>query len=102
MKNIALVSELTRNIPGVYVGRVEEGTFYELSLEYEGEGTLRFWIANENNAAERTVINRNCDMLTRRYSYPFTAPHSGIVTYHIKDGKAKNIQLNEFTEGDQI
>lgn len=102
MENVAIISEITVNTPGVYVGRVEEGVFYRLSFDYEGDGTLRFWIVNENNITDKTVINRNCDLLTTHYNYSFTSPRTGIITYHIRSGKVKNLTLNKYKEGDVI
>ena len=93
MDNLALVTEITRNIPGVFIGRINEGTRYELTLDYEGEGTLRFWIVDEFNASKKITINRIPDMTTGAYRYTFTSPCDGIITYHIKNGKANNIML---------
>jgi hypothetical protein len=102
MKNVAIVDSLTRNEPSAYVGRVEKGTFYRLSFNHIGDGTLRFWIVDEDNVFVKTVLNRMVDMTTAPYVYSFTAPHDGIVVYHINGGEVHNLVLNKFEEGDAI
>lgn len=102
MKNVAIINGFTQNVPGAYVGRVEKDAFYRLSFDHVGNGTLRFWIVDEDNASVKTVLNRMVDMLTAPYTYSFTAPHNGIIVYHINGGKVCDLELNKFEEGDII
>ena len=96
MENLALVSEITRNIPGVIIGKVKKGIRYRLSYLAVGEAfTMRFWLANETDSSKKDAVNRICDVTDGVYAYNFVAPYDGIITYHINGGKAMNIMLTK-------
>lgn len=96
MENKAFVSEITRNTPGVIVGKIKKGRRYRLSYLAVGEAfTMRFWINNEMDTTKRDTINRICDVTDGTYTYTFVAPYDGVITYHINGGKAVGITLIE-------
>lgn len=94
-ENRALVREIASNIPGVIIGRVKENVKYKLSYDASGDGTMRFWIVEENAPRSRVAINRICDVTAGHYEYNFISKTDGIITYHIRGGSAENITLIE-------